>query len=68
MSYALDAAGSRDYLACGLLLGLTWALARTGLELVASGRLLLQRAAISAPVRNANSPQVQRNSQEEEPR
>ena len=35
MAHALDAVGSRDYLGAVLLLGLTWILARTGVELAA---------------------------------
>lgn len=38
MSRALDAIALRDYLGGLLLLGLTWALARTGVELTALGR------------------------------
>lgn len=34
MIYALDALERRDYLAGGLLLVLTWVLARTGLDLL----------------------------------
>lgn len=36
MVYALDALERRDYLAGGLLLLLTWVLARTGLDLLNS--------------------------------
>ena len=35
MTRALDAIALRDYLGGGLLLGLTWVLARTGVELAA---------------------------------
>lgn len=36
MAYALDAVGGKDYLGGILLLGLTWLIARTGVELVAA--------------------------------
>jgi len=35
LTYALDAVGSKDYLGGALLLGLTWVVARTGVELAA---------------------------------
>ena len=35
MAHALDAVGSRDYLGAVLLFGLTWIVARTGVELAA---------------------------------
>ena len=35
LARALDAVAQRDYLGGGLLLGLTWVLARTGVELAA---------------------------------
>ncbi len=38
LARALDALALRDYLGGGLLLGLTWVLARTGVELAALGR------------------------------
>ncbi len=38
LARALDAIALRDYLGGVLLLGLTWVLARTGVELTAIGR------------------------------
>ena len=38
LARALDAIAVRDYLGGGLLLGLTWVLARTGVELAGLGK------------------------------
>jgi hypothetical protein len=40
LARALDAIALRDYLGGGLLLGLTWVLARTGVELAGLGKTL----------------------------
>ena len=40
LAHALDAIAVRDYLGGWLLLGLTWVLARTGVELVGLGKTL----------------------------